>query len=61
MTREEIQSELGRLPTEELRKIRDFLDALLENELEFTDEFETRIRESEEEMKRGERLRVRNA
>ena len=58
-TVEQIQSDIRQLSPEEMRKIRNFLDDLVEDELEFTDEFERQIRESEVEMKAGVRPRVR--
>ena len=58
-TVEQIQSDIRQLPPEELRKIRNFLDDLVEDELEFTDEFEAQIRASEAEMKQAIRPRVR--
>ena len=58
-TVEQIQSDIRQLSGEEMRKIRDFLDDLVEDELEFTDQFEGQIRKSEAEMKQGMRPRVR--
>ena len=55
----EIETELGKLSRAELRQVRDFLDEILEDELEFTPEFEAQIQESEREMASGLRPRTR--
>ena len=47
---EQIENDLKSLPPDELRRVRDWLNDLLEDELEFTPEFEADIRESEREM-----------
>ena len=54
-----LESELIKLSPAELRQIRDWLDDLLEDQREFTDEFEADIRQSEREMATGERSRTR--
>lgn len=56
---EQIENDLKTLTPVELRKIRDWLDNLLEDELEFTPGFEADIRESEREMLAGIRPRTR--
>jgi hypothetical protein len=56
---QQLESELGKLSRAELREIRDFLDEILEDELEFTPEFEAQIQQSEREMASGLRPRVR--
>ena len=58
-TVDQIQADIRQLSIEDLRKVRDFLDDLVEDELEFTPEFESQIRKSEAEMKEGLRPRVR--
>ena len=55
----QIGSELETLSQTELREIRDFLDDLIEDDLEFTPEFESGIQQSEREMAAGIRPRVR--
>lgn len=45
-----IEAELQTLSPDELRQVRAWLDDILEDGLEFTDEFEARIHASEEEM-----------
>ena len=56
---EQIENDLKTLSPVELRTIRDWLDNLLEDELEFTPEFEADIRESEREMRAGIHPRTR--
>jgi hypothetical protein len=58
-TVEQIQSDIRQLSPGEMRKIRDFLDDIVEDELQFSDEFEAQIRESEAQMTEGLRPRVR--
>jgi hypothetical protein len=58
-TVDQIQADIRQLSIEDLRKVRDFLDDLVEDELEFTPEFESQIRQSEAEMKEELRPRVR--
>ena len=55
----QIEAELGTLSQAELREVREWLDDLIEDELEFTPEFESAIRQSEREMAAGLRPRVR--
>jgi hypothetical protein len=55
----QIEAALQTLSQSELHQIRDRLDDLIEDELEFTPEFETSIRESERDMAKGARPRVR--
>jgi len=56
---EQIQADIRQLSVEDIRKVRDYLDDLVEDELEFTPDFEAQIRQSENEMKEGIRPRVR--
>ncbi|HMC28216.1 MAG TPA: hypothetical protein VKM56_10545 [Verrucomicrobiae bacterium] len=56
---EQIEAELEKLSPAELREVREWLDNFVEDKLEFTSEFEGAIRESEAEMKKGLRPRVR--
>ena len=55
----QIATELETLSQAELREIRSWLDDLIEDDLEFTPEFESAIQKSEREMADGIRLRVR--
>jgi len=55
----QIESELETLSQTELREIRDLLDDMIEDDLEFTPEFESTIQKSEREMAGGIRPRVR--
>jgi hypothetical protein len=46
----QITTELATLSPAELREIRNWLDDLIEDDLEFTPEFESALKESEKEM-----------
>jgi hypothetical protein len=54
-TVQEIESAIKRLNQAEMREIREWLDNMLEDELEFKEEFEARIKTSEQEMQQGKR------
>lgn len=56
---EQIEAELGKLSRIELVQIRNWLDDVLEDELEFTPEFEAAIQKSEREKAEGISSRVR--
>ena len=56
---EQIEADLQKLSQAELMQIRNWLDELLEDELEFTPEFEASIQKSEREMKEGASSRTR--
>lgn len=55
----QIEAELETLSQAELREVRDWLDNAIEDELEFTPEFESTIRQSEREMNQNLRPRTR--
>ncbi len=55
----QIGSELETLSQTELRELRDLLEDMIEDDLEFTPEFESGIQQSEREMADGIRPRVR--
>jgi hypothetical protein len=55
----QIEAELETMSQEELREIRGLLDDLIEDELEFTPEFESALQKSEREMASGLRPRTR--
>jgi len=55
----QIEAELETLSLAELREIRSWLDDLIEDDLEFTPEFESAIQQSEREMAAGICSRVR--
>ena len=55
-----LESELLKLSPAEMRQIRDWLDDLLEDQLEFTDEFEAEIQQSERDMAAGKPSRKRD-
>ena len=56
---EEMEVELRKLSQTELRQIRAWLDDIIEDELEFTSEFEQAIQRSERDMAEGRTARVR--
>ena len=56
---EQMESELRKLSQAELRQIREWLDDLIEDELEFRPEFENSIQCSERDMAAGKAARVR--
>ncbi len=56
---EQMEAELRKLSQTELRQIRAWLDDIIEDELEFTPEFERAIQQSEREMGEGRAVRVR--
>jgi len=55
----QIESELQKLSPAELRQVRDWLDDQIEDELEFTPEFESAIQQSESEKAKELRPRAR--
>ena len=54
-----IECELEKLSIDELKEVREWLENLVENRMEFTPEFEATIRQSELDLKSGIRPRVR--
>jgi hypothetical protein len=56
---EQMESELRKLSQSELRQIREWLDDVIEDELEFTPQFERAIEQSERDMAEGRTSRVR--
>ena len=56
---EQMEAELRKLSQSELRQIREWLDDIIEDELEFTREFERAIQQSERDMAEGRSSRVR--
>jgi hypothetical protein len=56
---EQIEAELQSLSPADLKRVRDWLDNFVEDRLEFTEDFEAAIQESEREMAAGLRPRVR--
>jgi len=56
---EQIEAELQSLSPADLKRVRDWLDDFVEDRLEFTEDFESAIQESEREMAAGLRPRVR--
>jgi hypothetical protein len=58
---EQIEAELQSLSPADLKRVRDWLDNFVEDCLEFTEDFEAAIQESEREMAAGLRPRVRKS
>ena len=56
---ERVESELRKLSQPELRQIREWLDEVIEDELQFTPEFENSIPQSERDMTSEKSVRVR--
>ena len=56
---ERVESELCKLSQAELRQIREWLDDIIEDELEFTPEFENAVQQAERDMADGKSARVR--
>jgi hypothetical protein len=56
---ERVESELRKLSQAELRQVREWLDDIIEDELEFTPEFEHSIEQAERDMADGKVARVR--
>jgi len=56
---EQTKADLSKLSPAELRQIREWLDHIIEDELEFTPEFENSIQRSERDMTAGKAARVR--
>lgn len=54
-----METELRKLSQAELHRIRSWLDEIIEDELEFTPEFEAKVQESEKQMTSGQYARVR--
>ena len=50
---EQIEGELEKLSPAELRQVRDWLENFVEDKMEFKEEFESAIQQSEREMKSG--------
>jgi hypothetical protein len=56
---ERVESELRKLSQAELRQIREWLDDIIEDELEFTPEFENAVQQAERDMADGKSARAR--
>jgi hypothetical protein len=56
---EQMESELRKLSQAELRQIREWLDDMIEDELQFTPEFENSVQHAERDMAAGKSARVR--
>jgi hypothetical protein len=58
-TLEQVEAAVRMLPPEKQEELRDWLENLLEDQLEFTDEFKAKIERGEQDLREG-RTRVRN-
>ena len=58
---QEIESAILQLPPEQMRQVHEWLENLLEDQLEMTDEFKAGIERSERELAQGLKPRVRKA
>ena len=58
-TVQEIESAIERLPRDQMREIQNWLDDMLEDELEFTDEFKASIERGKRDLAEG-RVRRKN-
>jgi len=54
-----IEAQLQTLSRPELKQVRDWLDDVVEDDLDFTDEFEAKIQASETDMEAGRPSRTR--
>ena len=56
-TLEKIEEEVKQLPKADQQSLRDWLENMLEDELEFTDEFKAKIERGEQDIRAG-RVRI---
>jgi len=56
---EQVESQLRKLSQAELRQIREWLDNIIEDGMEFTPEFENAVQQAERDMADGKSARVR--
>lgn len=56
----EIESALTRLSLEDLKAVRDWLDDLIEDQLEVSDEFKPKVQRAKQEIAQGVHSRTRN-
>ena len=59
-TLEQVEADVRSLPLEQQEELRDWLENLLEDQLEFTDEFKAKIERGEKDLREG-RARVRKS
>ena len=57
-TLEQVEADVKMLPPEEQQELRDWLENLLEDQLEMTDEFKAKIKRGEQDIQAG-RVRIR--
>lgn len=58
-TVKEIETALAKLPLEEKEAVRDWLDEVIEDQLEVCDEYKAKVKRAKEEIAAGIRSRVR--
>ena len=58
-TVKEIEGAIAKLPLEEMEAVRDWLDELIEDQLEVSDEFKAKIKRARKEIASGVYSRVR--
>lgn len=56
---QEIESALTRLSIEDLRAVRDWLDEFIEDQMEVSEEFKTKVRRAQQELAEGVYSRTR--
>jgi hypothetical protein len=59
-TLEQVETAIRMLPPEKQEELRDWLENLLEDQLEFTDDFKAKIERGEQDLREG-RTRVRKS
>lgn len=52
-TLEQVEADVRMLPPEKQEELRDWLENLLENQLEFTDQFKAKIERGEQDLRTG--------
>ena len=57
---EQIENEVKQLPKAEQEALRDWLENMLEDDLEFTEEFKAKIERGEQDLREG-RVRIRKS
>jgi hypothetical protein len=57
---QEIESAILQLPPEQMRQVHEWLENLIEDQLELRDEFNAGIEQAEQELAQGLKPRVRN-
>ena len=58
---QKIEAELEKLSPAEMLEVRDWLDDFLEDQMQFTDEFEGKVQQAERDMAAGKTSRTRSS